>query len=124
MDSQERRGLLGIKPIWKIDQWFGIMFIANDGRNFVTGGSNLIPTDYTGETQMFTFWNNGKQANTVTLDQLISDKRILERTASYYHWGAVAGFNKDGLLEVQLADGKIVVFDPATGTKAESGPRD
>ena len=49
---------------------------------------------------MLTFWKDGKLVRTVTVDELIPDKKILRRTVSHYSWGSISGIAKNGLLEV------------------------
>jgi hypothetical protein len=68
---------------------------------------------------MLTFWKDGKLVRTVTVDELIPDKKILQRTVSHYSWGSISGLTKNGLLEVILEDGSKHYFDPTTGRRSK-----
>ena len=97
--------------------WFRWLFVSNDGIHVVTGydGMNLIPTDYTDDLVLFTFWGKGRRIRSVTLKEVVPRKSILTRTVSHYHWGSIEGINDKGLLVVVRADGKKLYFDVKTG---------
>jgi hypothetical protein len=110
------------KELWKLPNWYRWSFLCDDGRHFITayGGLNLLSQNYKGSDVMLTFWKDGKLVRTVTVDELIPDKKILQRTVSHYSWGSIPGITKNGLLEVILEDGSKHYFDPTTGRSAES----
>ena len=124
--SDPRKGtacvdLSSSKGLWKLPDWYRWSFLCDDGRHFITayGGLNLLSQNYKGSDVMLTFWKDGKQLRTVTVDELIPDKKILHRTVSHFSWGTIPGITKDGLLEVILEDGSKHYFDPATGLRAK-----
>ncbi|WP_411825565.1 hypothetical protein [Luteolibacter sp. AS25] len=96
-------------------------FLCDDGRHFITayGGLNLLPLNYKGSDVLLTFWKDGELVRTVTVDELIPDKKVLQRTVSHYSWGYISGVTKTGLLEVILEDDRKHYFDPTTGRRAE-----
>ena len=109
------------KELWKLPDWYRWAFLCDDGRHFITayGGLNLLSLSYKGSDVMLTFWDSGKLIKKVTVDELIPDKKILKRTVSHYSWGSITGITKSGLLEVALADGSKVYYQPKTGRRAE-----
>lgn len=110
------------KELWKLPDWYRRSFLCDDGRHFITayGGLNLLSQNYKGSDVMLTFWKDGKLLRTVTVDELIPDKKILQRTVSHFSWGTIPGITKNGLLEVILEDGSKHYFDPTTGRRAKS----
>ena len=107
------------KELWNLPGWYRRSFICDDGRHFITAypGLNLLSVDYKGSDVMLTFWDSGKIIKTVTVDDLIPNKKILQRTVSHYSWGSVSGINEAGLLEVTLVDGSKILYQPKTGAR-------
>lgn len=110
------------KILWRVSKWFRCLFISDDGIYMTTehGGLNLIPQNYDGKMTMVTFWKSGKILREVTLDELIPNKKILQRTVSHYAWGTIVGFSKDGTLEIKLVNDQRLFYDPKTGKKART----
>jgi hypothetical protein len=109
------------KELWKLPDWYRWSFLCNDGRHFISayGGLNLLSQNYKGSDVMLTFWRDGKIIKTITVDELIPNKKILRRTVSHYSWGSIPGITKNGLLEVLLEDGSKHYFDPTTGQRVK-----
>jgi hypothetical protein len=109
------------KELWKLPGWHRWSFLCDDGRHFITayGGLNLLSQNYKGSDVMLTFWKDGKLLRKVTVDELIPDKKILQRTVSHFSWGTIPGITAEGLLEVILEDGSKHHFDPATGLRTK-----
>jgi hypothetical protein len=109
------------KELWNLPDWYRWSFLCDDGRHFITAfdGFNLLSQNYKGSDVMLTFWKDGKSVGAVTVDELIPDKKILQRTVSHFSWGSIPGITKNGLLEVILEDGSKQYFDPTTGRRAK-----
>ena len=105
------------KVLWSLPDWHRSLFVADDGRHLVTqyDGLNLLPTDFSDDLVLLTFWREGTKFRRVRVRDLLPDHRILRRTASHYHWGNVHGIDPQGRLKVERADGKIFFFDISTG---------
>lgn len=110
------------KVLWSFPGWHRSLFVADDGKHLVTqyDGVNLLPTDFTDDLVLLTFWREGRKLRDITVRDFIPDHRVLKRTASHYHWGKVDGIDAQGRLKVERADGKMFFFDVSTGktTKA------
>ena len=50
------------KVLWSLPDWHRSLFVANDGKHLVTeyNGLNLIPTDFTDDLVLFTFWGRDR----------------------------------------------------------------
>ena len=107
--------------LWTIDDWFRWCFLADDGSHFVTGynGLNLIPQNYKKDLVLITFWKNGTKIREVTIEEIIPNLKILEKTVSHYHWGTISGFTKNRLIEILLVNNERIFYDPKTGNKTE-----
>jgi hypothetical protein len=105
------------KVLWSVPGWHRSLFVADDGKHLVTqyDGLNLIPTDFTDDLVLLTFWREGKKFREVTVKDFVPDHHVLEHTASHYYWGKVDGIDAQGRLKVERADGKIFFFDVSTG---------
>jgi hypothetical protein len=105
------------KLLWSLPDWHRALFVADDGKHLVTeyDGLNLIPTDFSDDLVLFTFWREGSKLREIRVRDFVPDHRILRQTASHYYWGIVYGIDAQGLLKVERADGKIFFFDVTTG---------
>jgi|SRR5438105_7692268 len=110
------------KVLWSLPDWHRRLFVADDGKHLVTeyDGLNLIPTDFTDDLVLFTFWSEGRKLREVTVKDFVPDHRILEQTASHYHWGQIDSIDARDRLKVQRADGKTFLFDVTTGKITET----
>jgi hypothetical protein len=108
----------GHKVLWRLPDWYRLMFVSNDGRYLVTpyGGGDLIPTNFRGDFVLITSWHEGRKIKDVTARDLFLDPKILNRTASHYEWGGVEGIDSNGWLKVERVGGKRFLFDVTTGT--------
>jgi hypothetical protein len=105
------------KVLWSLIDWHRSLFVADDGKHLVTeyDGLNLIPTDFTDDLVLLTFWREGKKIREITVRDLFPDHRGLVRTASHYAWRLQVELDARGLLHVVLLDGKTLLFDVTTG---------
>ena len=105
------------KVLWSIPDWYRALFVADDGKHLVTeyDGLNLIPTDFTDDLVLFTFWREGRKLREVRVRDFIPDHHLLEHTASHYYWGTVDSIDAQGRLKVERADRKVFFFDVTTG---------
>jgi hypothetical protein len=108
------------KILWRLPDWHRKLYVADDGKHVVSeyDGLELIPTDFTDDLVLFTFWSEGKKIRDVTLREFVPDRKILQETASHYYWGRIEGFDPHGRLKAERADGKKFLFDIATGKAA------
>jgi len=107
------------RVLWQIPDWYRWVFLGDDGEYLVTGydGLNLIPLDYTKNLVLITFWKKGNKNKDITVGDLFSDTRILQRTVSHYQWGYIYGIDRNGFLHVKRCDGLEILFDVRTGAK-------
>jgi hypothetical protein len=112
----------GHKVLWSLPDWHRSLFVADDGKHLVTqyDGLNLIPTNFTDDLVLLTFWSEGKKVRDITVRDFVPNYHILQHTASHYHWGIVHGIDPEGRLKVERADGKIFLFDVGTGKTTEA----
>src|SRR5262245_7895666 len=105
------------KVLWSLPGWHRSLFVADDGQYLVTqyDGLNLLPSDFSDDLVLLTFWREGTKFRDVRVKDFIPDHRILKRTVSHYLWGTVHGIDAQGRLKVERADGKIFFFDVSTG---------
>jgi len=105
------------KVLWSLPDWHRSLFVADDGKHLVAqnNGLNLIPTDFTDDLVLLTFWREGKKLRDVTIRGFVPEHNMLGHTASHYYWGTVHGIDAQGRLKVKRVDGKIFFFDVSTG---------
>ena len=105
------------KVLWSLAGWHRSLFVADDGEHLVTqyNGLNLLPTDFSDDLILLTFWREGRKFRDVRVRDFLPDHRMLARTVSHYHWGNVHEIDAQGRLKVERADGKIFLFDVTTG---------
>jgi hypothetical protein len=105
------------KVLWSLPGWHRSLFVSDDGKHLVTqyDGLNLLPTDFTDDLVLLTFWREGRKVRDVHVRDFLPDRQMLARTVSHYHWGIVHGIDAQGRLKVERADGEIFLFDLSTG---------
>jgi hypothetical protein len=105
------------KPLWSRPGWHRSLFVADDGKHLVTqyDGLNLLPTDFTDDLVLLTFWREERKLRHVRVRAFVPDHQILKPTASHYYWGNVDGIDRQDRFKVERADGKIFFFDVSTG---------
>jgi hypothetical protein len=110
------------RVLWRLPDWHRAMFVANDGKHLVTeyDGLNLIPTDFTDDLVLLTFWREGRKIREIRVRDLFPDHSILLRTASHYAWGHIEGIDAEGRLRMQRVDGKTFLFDVTTGNTTKT----
>jgi hypothetical protein len=102
------------EPLWSIPRWFRVVYLADDPEVLVTGydGVNLVPRRSPGTVELLTFWHRGKAVRAYRLDELVTDLRRLQKTASHYNWGRYLGFDSDGNFRLTTVEGFTLIFDP------------
>ena len=110
------------KVLWSLPGWHRSLFVADDGKHLVTqyDGLNLLPTHFSDDLVLLTFWREGRKFRDVRVTDFLPDDQILERTVTHYHWGIVHRIDAEGRLKVERADGKIFLFDVSTGKTTEA----
>jgi hypothetical protein len=81
---------------------------------------NLIPTDFTDDLVLLTFWREGRKLRDVKVREFVPDHQLPKHTASHYYWGKVYGIDAQGRLRVEHVDGMIFLFDVSTGKTTEA----
>jgi hypothetical protein len=111
------------KVLWRLPDWHRAMFVANDGKHLVTeyDGLNLIPTDYTDDLVLLTFWREGRKIREIRVRDFLPDHSILALTMGlHYYWGRIESIDPEGRLKVIRADGKTFFFDVTTGNETKA----
>jgi hypothetical protein len=110
------------KVLWSLPGWHRSLFVADDGKHLVTQyeGLNLIPTDFTDDLVLLTFWREGRKLRDFRVRDFVPDHHPLKHTASHCYWGKVYGIDSQGRLRVERADGMIFLFDVSTGKTTEA----
>jgi hypothetical protein len=110
------------KLLWSLPNWYRNFFVSDDGMHLVAeyNGLNLIPTDYPDDLVLLTFWREGKKIREITVRDFFPDRHILQRTASHYAWRDTIDLDECGRLKVERVDGKIFLFDVATGKETKT----
>ena len=113
------------KILWRLPDWHRKLYVADDGKHIVSeyDGLELIPTDFSDDLALFTFWSNGKKIRDVTLKEFVPNRKMLEETASHYYWGRIEGFDAHGRLKVERSDRKKFLFDVTTGKQSNAEPK-
>ena len=95
------------------------LHVSDDGLHVVTGynGLNLLPMKFVAsDLVVLTFWREGAVVRRIRLGEVFADLSVLEPTISHYNWGGTRGFNSSGLFELWTVDGRVLEYDPETGT--------
>jgi hypothetical protein len=60
------------KVLWSFPDWHPSLFVADDGKHLVTqyDGSNLLPTDFSDDLVLLTFWREGRKFRDVRVRRL------------------------------------------------------
>jgi hypothetical protein len=105
------------QPIWKVQDCFKEMWIANDGQSIVGTkfGKGVLPSDYARDQIIFSFYKNGQLLNQVTVAELIGNLSKLEKTSTGYRWAKDIYLNDAEILVVETRDGENHLFEMATG---------
>ena len=108
-------------PMWSTEACFEEVWVANDGQHIVgaTYAEGTLPSNYTKEEIIFSFFKNGKSIGDIVLSEIISDFSKLEKTQSGLRWGNLKGYNEAGYLVAETVENQILMLDPSTGTKVE-----
>ena len=108
-------------PIWSTEACFEEVWVANDGQHIIgaTYAEGTLPSNYTKEEIIFSFFKNGKSIGDIGLSEIVSDLSKLEKTQLGLRWGNLKGFNEAGYLVAETVENQILMLDPTTGTKVE-----
>ena len=105
------------KEIWEMPGWYRSIFISNDGEHLAIGysGMNLVPLETPDSLELIGFWERGRKVKSLSLQAIVPDRSILQRTASHYAWGNVRGIDSDNCLVVERVDGEVFRFNMVNG---------
>ena len=105
------------QKLWSMPGYQRLAYLADDGQHLVVGyvGANLIPTNYTRDLVMLSFFHQGKLIREVPLREIIPDLSKLERTVSHFYWGMFTGFAKDGFFYLETVDQRRLKYNACTG---------
>ena len=108
-------------PMWSTEACFEEVWVANDGQHIIgaTYAEGTLPSNYTKEEIIFSFFKNGKSIGDIGLSEIISDLSKLEKTQLGLRWGNLKGFNEAGYLVAETVENQMLMLDPTTGTKVE-----
>ena len=120
--STEVRPTDGKGESWKLDGYFSVLAVADDGRHLAIGyeGGNLVPTDVSRDLVLVRFFDRGHLTAKITFGDLFSDARKIPETASHRHWGHMDGFDTQNSFWLELFEGTRRAFDPTTGAAIPS----
>lgn len=109
------------KPMWSTEACFEEVWVANDGQHMIgaTYAEGTLPSNYTREEIIFSFFKNGKSIGDIGLSEIISDLSKLKKAQLGLRWGNLKGFNETGYLVAETVENQILMLDPTTGTKVE-----
>lgn len=118
------RGNIGMRekiPMWSIKVCFEEVWVSNDGQHIIGAvyAEGALPSNYTKDEIIFSFFKNGKFLGNIRLGEIISDLSKLEKTQSGLRWGDLKGFNEAGYLVAETVENQMLMLDPATGMKVE-----
>ena len=108
-------------PLWSTEACFEEVWVANDGQHIIgaTYAEGTLPSNYTKEEIIFSFFKNGKSIGNIGLSEIINDLSNLKKTQLGFRWGNLKGFNEAGYLVAETVENQVLMFDPKTGTKIE-----
>jgi hypothetical protein len=108
-------------PMWSTEACFEEVWVANDGQHIIgaTYAEGTLPSGYTKEEIIFSFFKSGKSIGDIRLSEIISDFSKLKKTQLGLRWGDLKGFNEAGYLVAETVENEILMLDPTTGTKVE-----
>ena len=86
---------------WYLAMYEGV-YLSDDGRTIAIGNVGLILRNYDPKSPLIVIITEAKVVRTLTLNDLISDLTVLEKTVSHYHWGYCSGFDSEGRFVVMV----------------------
>ena len=103
--------------LWSLPGWHRYFFVANGGEHIIVGpdGLNLLPLNTKLSDPLLTFFRREATVRVVSVGALFPALSSLKRTVSHYYWGFIVGVSPKNQLLVQLAGGKRIAFNTATG---------
>jgi hypothetical protein len=109
------------RETWQMPADFQSPALSDDGRYLVViaPGGNLIDLDHEPDDTMIWFYEEGKLVGKLSLADLIAEEK-LTRTVSHYAWANSFGFEGGHRFRVETVDGRVQVFDVATGRRTTS----
>ncbi|MBW2575590.1 MAG: hypothetical protein JRC88_08900, partial [Deltaproteobacteria bacterium] len=86
--------------------------MANDGQHIIGAiyAESALPSNYTKEEIIFSFFKNGKPIRDIGLSEIISDLSTLEKTQLGLRWGNLKGFNEAGYLVAETVENQILML--------------
>lgn len=111
-------------PIWKINGWFRVAALSNDGETFFVGydGMNLLPSNYKSDMTILSIFRHGILIKKHTLKDVILNLSNLQRTSSHYYWGDYLGFDLNQNYIIKTVEGRTLKFGSTTGELIEASP--
>lgn len=114
-------GMIEKFPMWSIKACFEEVWVSNDGQ-YIIGAAyaeGALPSNYTKEEIIFSFFNHGESIGDIRLSEIISDLSKLKKTQLGLRWGKLKGFNEAGYLVAETVENQVLMLDPTTGMKVE-----
>jgi hypothetical protein len=77
------------KVLWSLPGWHRSLFGADDGKHLVTqyDGLNLLPTDFTDDLVLLTFWRQGSKIRDVRVRDFVPDQPTSGAHCFALSWG-------------------------------------
>lgn len=104
-------------PLWEIEGYRTILFLADDGEHLVEGysGGNLLDAHVRPGDSFLSFYVKTKRVSSVSVAELFPHLEQMPHTASSIAWGNFLGFTASKQFSLLLYDGREIVFDTDTG---------
>jgi hypothetical protein len=110
-ETQVFRGRPSGKPLWTVEGWHQVLFISDEGTLAIgQPGNNLLERNYQPTDVLLRLYRDGKLVRTVTVAEVIPDRKLLRETVSHWYWGVFEGFSK-GKFWLKRLDGKRFSFE-------------
>lgn len=116
-----RKGPGGARQdLWRAPSRGETFQVADDGRSLVEvqPWANLVDSDAGPETVIFFFHRPGARPVPVRLGDMIRNVAALPRTVSHRSWARSFGYDGRGHFQIDTAEGRRILLDPATGRPA------
>jgi hypothetical protein len=111
----------GPKPIWTLDVYAPAMSIGDDCLSLVTsavGDDFLFLGKSLPSSEALVLYRQGKRVKAIVLGEIYPDLEMIAREYRGQFWSNRLSWI-EGRIAIHMVDGRVVIFDPATGRKVE-----
>jgi len=105
------------EKLWEAPVWSPATYLADDGDHLVIGyeGGNLLSHQYRFDQVMVSFYRRETLIRSVSLNEIILDRRHLEASDSGVQWGFFVGLIGPTKFALDTVERRRLIFDIATG---------